>query len=232
MASSETSNLYLRVYKPIMSDKIWDITPAIHPEMPIWPGDTAFSETRTWEIEDDCPVNVSKVTMSTHTGAHADAPMHYEKDGAPIGAISLAPYIGPCQVIDVRGSGSLIFPEQIKDKLKEGIERVIFRTYDWSPQDSWDDKFTAIDASTIVLLNRRGVRLVGIDTPSIDPYESKTMDAHHAVKRSGMSILEGLVLDDVTSGLYELIALPLKFANLDAAPVRAILRNYKNGNGH
>jgi arylformamidase len=101
---------------------------------------------------------------------------------------------------------------------------VLLRTYAKVPQDRWDDAFRAIAAETIELLAHNNVLLIGTDTPSLDPQESKTMDAHHAVKRHGMSILEGLILDEVPAGDYELIALPLRLAHLDASPVRAILR--------
>jgi len=102
--------------------------------------------------------------------------------------------------------------------------RVLLRTYDTAPQDAWDAQFTAVTPEAIALLAARGVVLVGIDTPSLDPQESKTLDAHHAVRRHRMAILEGVVLDAVAAGDYELIALPLKLAGMDASPVRAVLR--------
>lgn len=102
--------------------------------------------------------------------------------------------------------------------------RILIRTYDRNPVDRWDGDFAAIAPDAIDLLAARGVVLIGVDTPSLDPEPSKTLDAHRAVRRHGLSILEGLVLDDVEAGDYELIALPLKLVNLDAAPVRAVLR--------
>lgn len=205
--------------------KIWDISPELRPGIPVWPGDTAYSETRTWELDGDCPVNVSRFTMSTHTGAHADAPLHYAPEGRPIGSVGLEPYIGPCQVIDVRRAGKLIRPDDFRDRLVPTVRRVLFRTYAAAPQTGWDDSFTAVAPETVDLLADRGVRLIGVDTPSLDPQASKTMDAHLRVRAANMAILEGVILDEVPEGRYELIALPLKLANLDAAPVRAILRS-------
>jgi arylformamidase len=101
---------------------------------------------------------------------------------------------------------------------------VLLRTWRQAPLSSWDPDFTAVAKETVNLLASLGVRLIGIDTPSLDPQQSKTMDSHNAVARHGMAILEGIVLDDVPEGDYELIALPLRFAHLDASPVRAILR--------
>jgi arylformamidase len=109
--------------------------------------------------------------------------------------------------------------------LKGAPERVLFRTYQVAPQAHWDGQFASIAAEVIELLAANGCKLVGIDTPSIDPEQSKTLDAHHAVRRARMAILEGIVLDSVAPGDYELIALPLKFAHLDASPVRAVLRS-------
>ena len=213
------------------SPRIWDISPPIRVGIPVWPGDTAYAEERTWEIAPGCPVNVSRVTMSTHTGAHADAPFHYDAEGARAGAMDLGRYLGPCRVVDAAGNGPLIEPRHVREALEPalehlapGIERVLIRTYARAPIDRWDAAFTAVAPATIDLLFARGVVLVGVDTPSLDPQESKTMAAHQAVRGHGMSILEGLVLDQVPPGDYELIALPLKLANLDAAPVRAVLR--------
>jgi arylformamidase len=175
-------------------------------------------------MTETCPVNVSKITMSTHTGAHADAPLHYAADGGPAGAMPLERYIGPCRVVHAIGVGAAVTPEHLRRHLAPGIARILVRTYARNPVERWDPDFTAIAPATITLLARHGVTLVGTDTPSLDPQDSKTMDAHKAVRDHGLSILEGLVLDDIDEGDYELIAPPLKLATLDAAPVRAVLR--------
>lgn len=202
---------------------LWDITPAISPTLPVWPGDGAFSAERTWEIGEGCPVRVSRIAMSTHTGAHCDAPSHYDPAGASIDAVPLDAYIGHCRVIDCIGADPVL-PADIAPFLENAPARVLLRTYRRAPQTAWDEGFASVAASTIDLLARHGVRLVGIDTPSLDPQASKTLDAHRSVRTHGMAILEGIVLDDVTAGDYELIALPLKLAGMDASPVRAILR--------
>ncbi len=178
-----------------------------------------------------CPVNVSKLVMSTHTGAHADAPLHYAEGGAPAGALELERYIGPARLIDVIGVRPRIEPEHLEARLGHGVRRVLLRTYARNPVERWDEGFTAIAAATIDLLAARGVILIGTDTPSLDPQNSKTMDAHAAVRRHGLAILEGLVLDDLAAGDYELIAPPLKLADLDAAPVRAVLRELPSWHG-
>lgn len=204
---------------------LYDISPPIRPGIPVWPGDTAYEEVRTWQLGGGCPVNVAKFTMSTHTGAHADAPLHYDPGGAPAGAVALEPYLGRCRVIDLAGVMPLIRPEHFAGHLEDAPPRLLFRTYAAAPREHWDSGFTAVSPEAIALCARAGACLIGIDTPSLDPQDSKTMDAHKALRRARMAVLEGLVLDGVPSGDYELIALPLKLANLDAAPVRAVLRS-------
>ncbi|OWW22311.1 arylformamidase [Noviherbaspirillum denitrificans] len=208
--------------------QIWDITPPVSAATPVWPGDTSYSAAATWEIGDGCPVRVSRLTMSTHTGAHCDAPSHYDPAGMAIDAVPLDAYLGRCRIIDCVGVRR-VEPEQVEKALDGVPQRVLLRTYATAPVDRWDSAFASVAASTVALLAERGVRLIGIDTPSLDPQESKTMDAHHAVRKHGMAILEGIVLDGVPDGDYELIALPLKLAGMDASPVRAILRALPDG---
>lgn len=209
--------------------RIIDISPAIHPGLPVWPGDTPVQFQRTWDMGHGSPVNVSKLTLSTHTGAHADAPLHYDRAGEDAAAMALDVFIGPCVVVHCREAGTLVSAAALAARLdavcgKDVPERVLIRTCEAAPQAAWDSNFTAISPDAIDGLHARGVRLIGVDTPSVDPETSKTMDAHRRVAAYDMRILEGLVLDGVAEGRYELIALPLKLAGLDAAPVRAILR--------
>ena len=201
-----------------------DISPTLAPGMPVWPGDTAYAAEPTWQIGPASPVNVSRPTLSTHTGAHADAPLHYDTDGLAIADCSLSPYLGPCHVVHAMAPGERVTIGEVADKLPARPERILFRTYERAPTAYWDSAFKALDAALIDELARRGARLVGLDTPSIDPETSKTLDAPMAVRRAGMAILEGLILDRAQDGRYELIALPLKLAGLDASPVRAVLR--------
>lgn len=211
---------------------IHDISPTIHPGTPVWPGDTQFSIERVWSIGAGSPVNVSRLTLSTHTGAHADAPLHYDAAGADSATRSLEPYLGPCRVVDLSAARTraAVAPAEIAAALDGPAAspcppRVLLRTWAQAPLDRWVSEFRAIAAATIDLLAARGVVLVGVDTPSLDPQDSKTMDAHHRVRAHDMAILEGLVLDRVAPGDYELIALPLPIAGADASPVRAVLRS-------
>jgi arylformamidase len=203
---------------------LWDISPAIASGIPVWPGDSAYASETTWQIADGCPVKVSKISMSTHTGAHCDAPSHYDAQGKAIDQVDLQTYIGRCRVIDCIGVRQ-VEPQHIAAFLTNVPQRVLFRTYQTAPQMRWDQDFPYVHPATVELLAQHGVKLIGIDSPSLDPQESKTLDCHLTVKKHQMAILEGIVLDDIAAGDYELIALPLKLTGLDASPVRAILRS-------
>ncbi|WP_083280323.1 arylformamidase [Pseudomonas citronellolis] len=206
------------------SKRLWDISPTLDSSTPTWPGDTPFQEERCWHINEKCPVNVGRVTLSPHTGAHADAPLHYDREGAAIGAVDLEPYLGPCRVIHCLDALDFVRPEHLLSHLESVPARVLIRTWHKAPLHTWPERFAAIDPACIELLAAHGVCLIGTDTPSLDPQGSKSLDAHRAVARHGMAILEGLLLNEVLAGDYELIALPLKFTHLDASPVRAVLR--------
>ncbi|WP_010322326.1 arylformamidase [Marinobacterium stanieri] len=205
--------------------RIWDISQTLRKGIPVWPGDTEYRSEQHWELNENCPVNVGALELSTHTGTHADAPLHYDAAGKSIAEVDLETYIGLCVLIDVTDAKGLVRPEHVIDQLPQRAERVLLRTMTTFPHDRWVSDFTAIDAATIDLLASRGARLIGVDSPSLDPETSKAMSAHQAVKRHGMAILEGLVLDAVPAGSYELIAPPLKLYNMDASPVRALLRS-------
>jgi arylformamidase len=204
--------------------RLWDISPPVHAGSPVFPGDTPYSQQWAAQIGPGCPVNVSSITTTPHVGAHADAPLHYDPHGAPIGAVDLDPYLGPCRVVHAIGRGPLVTWDAIGHAAAGLPPRVLVRTYGQAPVDRWDPHLAAFDAATIERLADAGVRLVGIDTASIDPAESKDLPSHQAIRRRGLRVLENLVLDDVPEGDYELVALPLKLMTADASPVRAVLR--------
>jgi arylformamidase len=204
--------------------RLWDISPPVREGAPVFPGDTPYRQQWAATIAPGCPVNVSTLTLSPHVGAHADAPLHYDPQGTPVGLLPLDPYLGPCRVIHAIARGPLVTWEHIAHATRALPPRVLVRTYQRAPVDRWDPQLAAYASDTIERLADAGVRLVGIDTASIDPAESKTLDSHQAIRRRGLRVLENLVLDEVPEGDYELIALPLKLVTADASPVRAILR--------
>lgn len=201
-----------------------DISQRLDPALPVWPGDTPFSSAPVWQ-HGDGPVAVARFAMSTHGGTHADAPLHYDPAGAAIDAVDLEPYLGPARVIDARALGRVIGSDALSPLVAGAPPRVLLRTYARFPTECWQPDWATLAPDAIEMLADRGTRLIGIDGPSLDPQDSKTMDAHRAVLAADMRVLEGLVLDAVPPGDYELIALPLRLAGLDSSPVRAVLRS-------
>lgn len=208
-----------------MTRQIWDISPAIHPAAPVFPGDTPYSQEWVASIGPGCPVNVSAIHLSPHVGAHADAPLHYDPQGAAIGAVDLEAFLGPCRVIHALDCGPLIEWQHIEHAIDASLpQRVLVRTNQSAPTE-WDPDLCAYAPETVSKLADLGVKLIGIDSASIDPASSKTLDSHMVIRQRDLRVLENLVLDEVSEGDYELIALPLKLAQADASPVRAILRS-------
>lgn len=203
---------------------LWDISPPVAADSPLFPGDTAYSQQWTARIGPGCPVNLSAITMSPHIGAHADAPLHYGPGAPPIGEVPLEPYLGPCRVIHAIDCGPLVRLEHLIHAVEGIPPRVLVRTCSKAPT-AWSPQFASFAPETISWLASLGVTLVGIDSQSVDPADSKTLDAHQLLLQHDLRVLENLVLDDVPAGDYELIALPLKLATADASPVRAVLRS-------
>jgi arylformamidase len=200
-----------------------DISPPITPSLRVWPGDTPPAREVLLDMRRGDTITLSTLRATVHLGAHADAPSHYGADAPAIDARSLDYYLGPCQVVRVRvPRGSVITPQVITVPIS--APRILLDTGTHPDPELFPEDFAALAPELVVWLHRRDVRLVGIDTPSVDPFSSKELPAHKTFLRHDMAILEGLVLKDVPEGVYELIALPLRLAGFDASPVRAVLR--------
>ncbi|MBV8200606.1 MAG: arylformamidase [Acidobacteria bacterium] len=206
---------------------LYDISPTVRPEIPVWPGDTPFQARLAWSIAEGASVNVMAIATTLHLGSHADAPYHTEPRGEGIAEMQLERYLGPCRVVRVPAA-PLIEPRHVEGIDLASPSRLLFRSDSVRDRRAFPERFTALSPELAALLGERGVLLVGMDTPSVDPFDSKDLAAHHALARSGVAILEGLLLDGVPEGVYELIALPLKLAGLDASPVRAVLRSLES----
>lgn len=204
--------------------RIWDISPPLAVGAPVFPGDTPFALHWAARIGPGCAVNVSTITLSPHTGAHADAPLHYGDEGDAIGAVALEPYLGRCRVIHAIGCGPLVLLQHLAHALQDLPPRVLVRTYEQMPQDRFDASLPAYAPETVAALADLGVVLIGIDSASIDPASSKLLASHQVIRHRGLRVLENLLLDAVPEGDYELIALPLKLTSACASPVRAVLR--------
>ena len=199
---------------------IWDISPPVGPDTLVYPGDQPYRQ--HWTATG--AVHVSAITLSPHLGAHADAPLHYAPGAAAIGVLGLAPFLGPCRVVHALGCGRLVYPEHLQHAAAGLPERVLVRTCARAAT-VWTEDFTALAPETLDWLAEQGVRLVGIDTPSVDPADSLALHSHQRLLLHDLRVLENLVLDDVPAGDYELIALPLRWTGAEASPVRAVLRS-------
>jgi arylformamidase len=204
-------------------EKVYDIAPPITEKLAVWPGDAPMSREVLMDMARGDNITLSTLRATTHLGAHADGPNHYGKDAPAIDERGLDYYLGPCQVIRVGiARATRITLAMLRGEVT--TSRVLFTTGTYPDPENWNTDFAALSVDLIDFLHERGVITVGIDTPSVDLFESKDLPAHKAILRCNMSILEGLVLKDVPEGIYELIALPLRLVGFDASPVRAILR--------
>ncbi|MDZ4806130.1 MAG: cyclase family protein [Candidatus Eisenbacteria bacterium] len=203
---------------------IYDITAPVAPGMAVWPGDSRFGFDWTMRLSGGDTVNVTRLTMSPHTGTHADAFFHVADHGLTMGETPLDAYIGPARVFDAPGDGP-IDVGRLEGLMWGGATRLLFKTRRCRPVDPYATPFAHFTPAAVEACGKAGVLLVGLDTPSMDDFHSKSLDAHHALRRHGIANLENLDLTDVPPGDYELIALPLKLMGLDGSPVRAILRS-------
>ena len=203
--------------------KLIDISPKVDAEIEVWPGDTPFRVSWVTRIDEGASCNVASLTTTVHLGSHADGPLHFQPDGQGIGEVDLDPYLGRCRVVDI--TGSMVVEEAAVLGLElGGAERLLFKTGTFPDFKSWNEDFAYFDPGFVRRLGKMGTKLVGIDTPSVDAFDSKDLPSHHMLLEMGMRNLEGLDLSEVDPGIYELIALPLRLTEADSSPVRAVLR--------
>jgi arylformamidase len=206
------------------SSTIHDISVLVRPGTPEWPGDVPFSCGWTCRIAEGASINLSSIAGSPHVGTHADAPLHVH-DGWPASdALPLGAFLGDALVLDVSDAETGPLSLRADDPRLSGVERLLLHTGRTIAGGRFPDAWPTLSAATAAALARGGLRLLGVDAPSVDERESKTLDVHHALFGGGAFVLENLDLRGVTPGRYELVALPQRLEGLDAAPVRAVLR--------
>ncbi len=211
-----------------------DISPAITPSSPVWPGDTGFRLDANWSLSAGDSVAVATVTSTTHVGAHIDAPSHVIGGAPSIYETPLDACIGDCLVVDVsdlvdretsphgRAAADAV-RERVRRHADAPVERLLLRHYA-AAQTVWDPKLPGVAPELMEWFAQQGGRLMGIDLASYDPVDSKTLDCHRAAIAGGVVLLEGLDLGSAPEGAAEVIALPLPWRDADASPVRAVLR--------
>ncbi|HEX6746460.1 MAG TPA: cyclase family protein [Longimicrobium sp.] len=201
--------------------RIHDVSRPVRAGMPVWPGDAPCRVGWTASIARD-GANAAELCMSPHTGTHADGPYHVLEHGARIGEVALDAFVGPAQVVDA-SSVADVSAAWLDARLPGGCERVLLRTGAWRDPDTFPASWTALAVDAARLLVDRGVRLLGTDAPSPDAREAHDLPVHRVLLGAGVAIVENLLLDGVAPGAYELIALPLRLAEADSSPVRAVL---------
>lgn len=207
--------------------KLYDITPTVSPKLAVFPGDTPYENSYLMSFQNGHHLSLSKIQSTVHLGAHADAPSHYHAAGATIESRDLNLYLGKAQVITVNQKpGHRIAVADVTVEVK--APRVLFKTESFPDPNHWNNDFMALSVELIRFLAKSGVKLVGIDTPSVDLAEDKTLEVHNEIFRCDLAILEGVVLTDVPDGIYDLVALPLKLRGAEASPLRAILIEPEN----
>jgi len=206
--------------------KIYDVTVAISNDLPVYPGDPAINITRTQSLEKGDVARVSHLSFSTHIGTHIDPPSHFVMDGIPLDRVPLEILIGPARVIDV-GNVESIDTSALERADLNGVTRVIFKTRNslfWRESQVFREDFVYLETEAAELLVKRGVQLVGIDYLSIEKFNFDRPTTHWTLLGNNVVIVEGLDLNEVSPGDYELICLPLKIKDGDGGPARVVLR--------
>ena len=211
--------------------KIWDISRTLSNDFAEWPGDEPFHYRVTRDIAKGQSVNLGAITMSVHNGTHADARFHFDMKGESIEKTRLDTYLGRATVVDLAQAffrskeKHLITTEDLKPHAEDiaATARLLVKTERWSDSTVFPNQIPVIAADVPVWLQKNGVKLLGVDLPSMDEIDSKSLQNHHALARAGIAIVESLDLSDVAPGIYNFAALPLKIADGDGAPVRAVL---------
>jgi arylformamidase len=203
----------------------WDISIAMAPGTPEWPGDRPFSCGWTMTVAGGDSVNLSAITTSPHVGTHADAPLHVRDGWAASHELPLTPFAGRAVVCSVEPSVDVIEPAHLSSLPSRGrVERLLLRTQCSIARGRFPDRWPALSLPALRMLFDRGLVLLGVDAPSVDPRTSKTLDVHKALFAGGAFNLENLDLRSIDEGEYELVAYPVLVGGIDAAPVRAVLR--------
>jgi arylformamidase len=206
--------------------RTYDITLTISPDLPTWPGDPGIEIQRVEKIEDGSNANVSRVDMGVHTGTHVDAPFHFLQDGIAVDQLNLSLLTGRAYVLHLPDVDVITAEVLEEAQIPPRTRRVLFKTSNsdlWAKEGSvFNTDFVGLSDDGAEYLVRRGVKLVGMDYLSVAPYK-ESRPTHERLLEAGVVIVEGLDLSEVTQGRYTIYCLPLKIANSDGAPARAIL---------
>jgi arylformamidase len=208
-----------------MAKALYDISRTLSSRISTWPGTTPFSVRQTLSLSSGDSVNVGRLEMSIHTGTHVDAPYHYRAHGEKSDQLDLAVFWGRAQVVTVgKSSGALELEDLDGIDLRLAPRLLLHTSASQIPSEVFPTEIVYPSVRLVEALAASGILLLGTDAPSVDALKDRQLPIHSALYQKGISILEGLNLKGVPDGLYELSALPLKIAQGDGSPVRAVLR--------
>jgi arylformamidase len=204
--------------------KIYDVSVAITPDMPVYPGDPAVEVEQTLKISEGDAANVTRLNFGAHTGTHVDAPRHFIEGAMTVDQIPLNLLVGRARVVEI---SSAVITAEVLDEFDFAEDaRVLFKTrnsYLWR-EKSFVPDFVYLTKEAAERLVEHGVKVVGIDYLSVEKFNFDAPDAHRTLLGNGTIIIEGLDLSEVEAGDYEMICLPMKIEGGDGAPARVVLR--------
>lgn len=201
-----------------MFRKIYDISPTISTRLAIFPGDTPYSSSSTSSADS----LISDIRTNLHIGAHLDAPLHTLPGSKAIDQLDLSNFIGMCQVVALSVSKNQAITPDLFSKIELTEQRILIATNTYNPL-RWSPDYAAFHPETVDFFHSKKVRLIGIDTPSVDLYTASHLPAHKRMAELEIIGLENICLNNIKQGRYQLVALPLKLEGLEASPVRAVL---------
>lgn len=204
--------------------KIYDVSVAITPDMPVYPGDPTVEIEQTHQIAKGDVANVTRLSLGAHTGTHVDAPHHFIENAMTVDQIPLNLLIGRARVVEI--SSTTITPATLSEFDFTEDARVLFKTrnsYLWG-EPGFSTEFVYLTKEAAELLVEHGVKVVGVDYLSVEKYNFTSPDVHRTLLGNGTIIIEGLDLREVEPGDYEMICLPMKIEGGDGAPARVVLR--------
>ncbi len=205
--------------------RLWDISAPIRSGMGGFPGDSPVSVTPTQSLSRGDPYSISALALSSHTGTHVDPPAHFVPGGLTVDQIDLSILNGPCRVVRLPDEVEAVGTSEVA-RVPTDTSRVLFRTRNstrWRETDQFFEDYVAVAPTGAEALVRRNVRLVGIDSLSVERDPTGRFPVHHRLLGAGTLILEGLRLADVPEGDYDLNCLPLRLERGDGGLARAIL---------
>ncbi len=208
-----------------------DITLPLSGDLPVWPGSTGFDLQQTQSMAAGDRVNETRLETNIHFGTHIDAPLHYIEDGCPVDRLALDVMIGPAVVAYLPSCPAVTASELETLGLPNETKRLLLHTDNsrlWANgEKSFQEDFVALTEDGAQWVVDHGIDLIGIDYLSVQPF-SDGPGVHKILLENDTIVLEGLNLNAVEAGCYELVCLPLRLVGAEGAPARAVLINVHN----